>query len=385
MLVIDPFAGYVICGVGSLVGGLMMAISRPDDQRLRRGLATCGVGFVVLGAGLIQFLLFSPVPRAALIWATTGVIVGTGLFGWGFARLRGQRVHPGWVFGGMPALVAVTVAGHQLPGASFALVFESAAGLIAAAVLWLNRSYALRPRHPAEALLALNLFFYLLAWVARLCFTLGSGQEQAHLLQAPEPWRTCFAVFYGVVPIIISALVLNIVNAELALRLRMRAITDELTGLLSRRGLLEQAPAIQERARKDAGSLALLLFDIDHFKRVNDTHGHAAGDEALRHAARVIDAHMRADGLLARHGGEEFIALVPVAHIDDAERVADRQRAALAVSLCRLPAGSLRLTVSVGVSLWEPGEALTQPIARADAAMYRAKSGGRNRVALAAA
>jgi diguanylate cyclase (GGDEF)-like protein len=127
------------------------------------------------------------------------------------------------------------------------------------------------------------------------------------------------------------------------------------------------------------------MVDLDNFKTVNDTLGHAAGDQVLRRAAELLRSALRHDALLVRYGGEEFVAIVPVADLALACQVAERLR----VVLAQAPWGELipglqAVTTSVGVTLLEVGEPMEQALSRADEALYRAKSGGRNQVQVGA-
>ena len=175
---------------------------------------------------------------------------------------------------------------------------------------------------------------------------------------------------------------------------------DELTGLPNRRALNEQLQALvggrqmghrdaahRDTPHRDGGAgrggaggeaWSLLLVDIDHFKSVNDTHGHQAGDEVLRAVTLTLRQELREGDVLGRWGGEEFLALLPATGLEGALVAAERLRRA--VSLRTFPyAGSV--TVSIGVASARPGDHLERTVARADAGMYRAKRAGRNRVA----
>jgi two-component system, cell cycle response regulator len=161
------------------------------------------------------------------------------------------------------------------------------------------------------------------------------------------------------------------------------ALTDELTGLYNRRYLLAHLDEVMARANSDGIGAAVLLFDIDHFKRVNDTNGHAAGDEVLRQIAARARASVRSVDLVARLGGEEFAVVMPETGLDIAAAVADRLRLAVASEPFALaPDGErLRVTVSVGATTaMAGGEDRDQLLRRADIALYEAKAAGRNRV-----
>jgi diguanylate cyclase (GGDEF)-like protein len=201
-----------------------------------------------------------------------------------------------------------------------------------------------------------------------------------------------------VVQVVVNAAVLNMVTLGLFLlrrrvqRLLIRTLalssTDPLTGLANRRSLVEQAPRIWRQARRDGQRVAVLVLDLDHFKRLNDAFGHAAGDAVLREVATALGATVRPADVLARTGGEELVVLGLVADPSEARHLAERLR--LAVASCGAGRKS-PVTVSIGVALTRPGygeeptDALWRLVDRADAAMYEAKQSGRDRVVLARA
>ena len=158
--------------------------------------------------------------------------------------------------------------------------------------------------------------------------------------------------------------------------------TDHLTGLFNRRFLMEALDKEVQRARRKDGQVALLMLDIDHFKRVNDTHGHLQGDVVLQKVALHIQKELRSYDTAARYGGEEFVALLPDTSLKEAFNVADRIR--LSVQGMRF-AGSLaneQVTVSLGVALFPSPcfDDIDGLLRAADEALYQAKERGRNRV-----
>lgn len=171
-------------------------------------------------------------------------------------------------------------------------------------------------------------------------------------------------------------------------RLRSMAATDPLTGLLNRRSLLEGVMHWR-RTLPPTGEVpaCVLLIDIDHFKRVNDEHGHEVGDQALSAVAAALRQGLREGDLLARWGGEEFLVLLPGLGVNAARMVAERLRALVLASPVRVGEGGvwLPLSVSVGLAPWRPAEDFDAAVALADAALYQAKGAGRNRVQVARA
>lgn len=164
-------------------------------------------------------------------------------------------------------------------------------------------------------------------------------------------------------------------------QIRELATRDELTGLPNRRYMLEMLRLEQLRAQRSPQPLLLAQMDLDHFKAINDTHGHAAGDRALQAFAQTVRACVRSSDILARWGGEEFLLLMANTHAADGMRLLERVRATVAATPVALPGGtSLYLTVSVGLAELVPHEGTASLLQRADAALYEAKRQGRNRV-----
>lgn len=164
------------------------------------------------------------------------------------------------------------------------------------------------------------------------------------------------------------------------------ALTDPLTRLANRRSFDLELRAVAART-SGSSSAHLALIDIDHFKRVNDAHGHDVGDEVLRIVAEVLRANVRRDSLVARLGGDEFGLLLPQACLRYAEGIASRTGKLLAsrpLVLRGQPEVMERITLSIGLAGCRAGESGATWYARADAALYRAKRGGRNRTSIAA-
>jgi diguanylate cyclase (GGDEF)-like protein/PAS domain S-box-containing protein len=158
------------------------------------------------------------------------------------------------------------------------------------------------------------------------------------------------------------------------------ATIDVLTELANRRHFVDQATRLLARCRDEAVPAALLMFDIDRFKLINDRHGHAVGDHALCRMAAICREQLRPMDLVARWGGEEFVVLLPRLTLDDATLVADRLRRAVAGTLIRAAAADIGFTISIGLVGCSPDEPLEALINRADAALYDAKLKGRDRI-----
>ena len=166
---------------------------------------------------------------------------------------------------------------------------------------------------------------------------------------------------------------------ESEMQLRQIALTDHLTGALSRRAWTERAQTEVARARRYGRPLALAILDIDKFKRINDVYGHPAGDIVIRHIAEICTVALRQSDLFGRFGGEEFVLMMPETGCDEALAAVERIRSVFANNPTDLGT-PVSCTVSIGVSQLLPQEpGLDALLDRADKALYQAKEGGRNR------
>jgi diguanylate cyclase (GGDEF)-like protein len=193
------------------------------------------------------------------------------------------------------------------------------------------------------------------------------------------------AIIPGLVaPVAVSTIAwMAVRNHRLLLEVDRLANHDELTGLLNRRAFLSRGGAwLAERAE---GRTVVALADLDHFKRVNDQLGHAAGDAALRHVAMRLRETAPEGSLLARLGGEEFVLLCDWAGLSETQAAMERVRDGIAASPCPVADGvDVAVTVSIGIAIATPGDSMDALLRRADAAMYAAKHGGRNQTRVAA-
>ncbi len=169
-------------------------------------------------------------------------------------------------------------------------------------------------------------------------------------------------------------------------RAREAALADELTGLTNRRGFDLALSACLSAVDQQAEGTCLLLADIDHFKRVNDTYGHLMGDKVLRAVAQILKASVKGKDTAARFGGEEFVVLLPDTSIDGAQALAEKLRSTIEGSRIRRSDNHqeiARITVSFGIASYRRGESAADFVSRVDTALYLSKRLGRNRVTLA--
>ncbi len=168
---------------------------------------------------------------------------------------------------------------------------------------------------------------------------------------------------------------------EYAAQMKSLAQTDVLTGICNRRYFMEQGTNMFKSAKRTDRPLSVMLLDIDHFKKVNDTFGHAAGDEVLKKMSISALGKLRDIDLFGRIGGEEFAVVMPEAAIEGAHKTADRLRKSLSELEIKFDNKTISFTVSIGVTTRRPeDETLEEVLKRSDAYLYAAKEGGRNRV-----
>lgn len=163
-------------------------------------------------------------------------------------------------------------------------------------------------------------------------------------------------------------------------RVQQLASHDELTGIWNRRSLMEALERERNQAERSAAPFSVAMIDLDHFKRINDTHGHTAGDDVLRMFAATVSKAMRATDVFGRYGGEEFVMILVGATPEQAMIGMERIRAALGETAWSMIAPDLTVTLSAGIAGYRKGETMGTLLQRADLALYQAKDAGRNTI-----
>jgi diguanylate cyclase (GGDEF)-like protein len=383
MLHVDVLSAYLNCGVSALVGSAILRIAATDDLRLRGALQTCGLALVTLGVGLLPAGLGEDAGHPLAQFSLTfGSLVGVVLMARGLGQMQGRDMSTTGFWALVAALAGIGVGSWQIGPRAFGLVYAFELASAGTLMAWFGRGFVTSPRDLVERCMGISLVLVTASGWLRAGFTLAyAGPPKIDLLYVPPAVAPLIAALYGVIPIVMATLLLSMVNTRLHQQLRSRALTDELTGTMTRRALGELAPATIDLARQQQREVAVLMLDLDHFKAVNDTYGHGAGDRVLRLAAATLKASVRHDALLARYGGEEFVAVLPVDDLAAARRVAERLRAGIEKADWTGSVPMVRgVTVSVGVALVGPEGGLEQALQRADQALYHAKREGRNRV-----
>ncbi|MFL6673290.1 MAG: diguanylate cyclase [Massilia sp.] len=207
----------------------------------------------------------------------------------------------------------------------------------------------------------------------------GIGQGGVNLMQSKLPQVA--AVLCGYLVMIVNGFgFLLLCKQKDDSQMEWLATTDSLTGLANRRAFLERAESARMLAGRLRKPITLMMLDIDHFKQLNDRFGHATGDEALVVFADTARQALRDHDIMGRLGGEEFALVLPGTDFEGALHAAERLRVAVSEAPLITSGNAYTMTVSIGVVLIDPNEELTAALARADHALYAAKSGGRNRV-----
>lgn len=254
--------------------------------------------------------------------------------------------------------------------------------LMTATALTIHRARP-RDRHGYPYLFALGVAWFEAIGHALRGLVYGVRWEVMPMLAADTPVHLLFlAIGVLVVPSLTLGMVLMVHDRMLQER-ESEANTDSLTGMLARKAWWLLAEKTLARAVRADQRLSLLMLDIDHFKGVNDTHGHALGDAVLKHFGTLAVTALRQEDIIGRLGGEEFAALFPDTRIDAAAFATNRLLEAVRATGCPHGDGVIPYTFSGGLVEWDSEETLESLVQRADRALYTAKLGGRDRVVVA--
>ena len=391
-LIIDTHTLWLLCGATALATAGALFFLRSLHHPSTSALGLHALALTLGGLGLIAAGL-APATRGMVFPALAdAMIAGSVMLACeAVRRLYGARPRPILLVAIVFALGAGSLV-LEVIGADPAarIAFTSA---LVAIVSSLTAARIAHARDPAadglRRLLVATGIVNAMVWLLRSGLAVdvlglpASEVVTADALSLGAAARLALLALLALLPATVTALILMTMHARMADELRALATTDPLTRLVSRRVLFERGRPLVAAKRADGQSLAAMMVDIDHFKRVNDRHGHAVGDAVLRHCARELRDGSRADALVARYGGEEFALLVPLARAGDAFVAAERLRQRIAARPCRVDSVEVPLTASIGVAILRPGQALEQLLAEADRLLYEAKRAGRNRVGTA--
>jgi len=248
--------------------------------------------------------------------------------------------------------------------------------------LYRHAEERLRMRWPI--VLALPLILGSLSYGARAVRALAEPQSVLTEMTADSALNLSGALTYIVLVLVLHATLMALVVGRLVDELRKLSLHDALTGLLNRRAMEETLHAQVRSSRRSGQSFAVMMLDLDYFKRINDAYGHAVGDLALKHVSALLKGALRDLDFVARYGGEEFVILMPGASTADIEPVAERLRTLLTSQPLKHDDLCVTLSASIGVAEWRSADDnVAELLQRADAALFQAKVQGRNRVVTA--
>lgn len=381
-------AVYYLSIVGLLVAMSMTAAAGryPPTIRGTRHWAV-GAWLVFLGFGLV--FLQGRIPALLSIPIATATLQGACVaFYWAILLFRGRRLRV--AFG-----VSSVLAAFALSAYFWAVVDRPASRIVAASMTAIPfcaaAAYEVLRRDPSGrrppriyTVTSGGLIFVGLALAARVGHSLFSASPTATSFSGN--WVQYLVFTSYIVLVLLSFGFLLMCNDRLNEELVRLATLDPLTEAFNRRTIEDLLRKEDSRSRRSGTPLSVVMVDVDHFKRVNDEHGHAAGDAALVHVVGVMERELRTEDLVGRFGGEEFLVVLPSATEEEAAAAAERLRDRIAREPLRTDEAVLALTVSAGVATLEPAkETCERLLRRADAALYEAKRGGRNRVGSAVA
>lgn len=333
----------------------------------------------------VSLLVRTAVPE---IWSV--ITAQSMLFLMAYLNLRGTRAYTGLprrspAYAALALLLLIGVSVYfttvnPAPGIRFAL-----SSLMAGVIFLLCARTIAKGKvqeYPARYLYAMacgghGAFLLIRPWL----FSLGNAGlfDTAQAIAVSQ-----FVMIEAIAAIVLMAFgIVMLANEQVTLELRNIAERDPLTGVFNRRSFLTLLDKCISQSARMTSPLSIMLIDLDHFKRINDTWGHKSGDEALRHFVAIASPCIRNGDIIGRVGGEEFAILLPNTSLTEAEAAANRLRHEVAASPVEHEHGDIALTVSIGVTHHLDGEAPEVTLHRADNAMYMAKKDGRNQVKVA--
>tara|TARA_R110002020_G_scaffold474530_1_gene706192 strand:- start:3670 stop:4842 length:1173 start_codon:yes stop_codon:yes gene_type:complete len=349
----------------------------------RDGMLTVGAGLLAHALAYVCFTLFGHAP----LWVTyalpnTLLSVAVAFYAASIFRISDHRVP--WAL-----LLSLPVA--QLVLLTLLLNTLEPRTLVASGILMIQCAFIIRwaahfsqPGGRAHILLILGASISLIGILIRVVSIVsGNAPEMRYDV---SNLRQSISISIGTVTVMMLSLGLVLMSKERAeVALKYLAMRDPLTDIPNRRAILEELDQEIDRARRANNALAIAIIDLDHFKNINDQHGHLAGDEVLRHCVQQMKQRLRLADSLGRYGGEEFLLLMPGSSVEGAMTAVEALREAIADNHTLFGEQAIAQSFSAGVWVGVPGQqdVASSLIAQADAALYECKAAGRNSVRLA--
>ena len=374
-MLLDTTTLYLVATmVAAMLGAMLLFFGRQENIA---ALKWWGTAYLLGAASVALWTLASNTLGPMFLLALNAVgFVACGMV-WNAARVfHGRKPNlAGLLLGAMAWIAAVMT---LLPEAS-AMRLTIGAGIVAvyaaltAAELWSERRKTLQKRWPAIAVPVLH------GLVLMLPILLGDLLHRYDDAFSSSVWVTVFAIELVLYAVGTVFVIFMLVSERTVTAHKTAASMDPLTGMFNRRGFAEATSRVIEREANAGRPVTVLIFDLDHFKSINDRFGHSAGDEVLKLFATVVLNTLRITDLSGRVGGEEFAALLPCS-LEEGVIAAERVREMFADSGIVVEEGPVDTTVSIGVAGGPAGTELEVLLAAADSALYQAKRNGRNRV-----
>jgi diguanylate cyclase (GGDEF)-like protein len=365
---------FVATMVAALLGAMLLFFGKQESNP---ALKWWGTAYLLGAASVALWTLASNSLGEMLSLALNAVgFVACGMV-WNASRVfHGRKPNlPGLVLGAIAWIAAVMMldphasAMRLTIGAAIVAIYAA----LTAHELWSERRKSLKRRWPAIAVPVLHGF------VLMLPIVLGDLLRPDDDKFTSSIWVTIFSIELVLYAVGTVFVIFMLVSERRVSTHRTAAAMDPLTAMFNRRGFAEACSRVIAREAEAGRPVTVLIFDIDHFKRINDSFGHPAGDEILKLFAAIVVSNLRISDISGRIGGEEFAALLPCG-LEEGVFVADRVREAFATSGITCEDGPIDTTVSIGVAGGPAGTELEVLLAAADTALYQAKRGGRNRV-----
>ena len=379
-MVMDPRTLAIALVAQLLVLGSLSLYFGGRRQAIRP-MGPWGVGLLLVAAGFGGIALRGVVPDFLSITVANTLNMGANLFFYRALRMySGKPLHDPV---GLAALVACSVILYVYSAIVPSLPVRIATISSAMAFLFARNALELHGPAPEEVRSSrrfMAIVFWALAAVLAVRFAYALVNRDTDLMASNFAQCTFFILVMLLATVATFGMFWMVIQG-LNLELTRQAARDSLTGMLNRRSFMLELERELARVRRGGGILSVAMFDLDHFKELNDTHGHPAGDEVLRGIAATMQATIRQPDILGRYGGEEFALLMPDTDAAMAMKVCERIRVAIQMGGVEWNGRRLSITISGGVAAFALHGATSEAlIAAADAALYEAKRAGRNQV-----
>jgi diguanylate cyclase (GGDEF)-like protein len=372
----DPSTVIAYTGVMACIIGLILHFLGKNYPAYIKGLKCWSIAPLVAGLAMIARLsLRSAFPDSVAIGAQNVCLIMTsGLFLMGACQFFERPLPPRF----LPLLIAVSVfamwlfSGYAGADIDRRLFARTLLIMLYAYLAWVvYRQPPTFARRLTASIVVSLVGLILVRTIVGYLSPNGDGVDSLEMVQE------VYAIGFSSTDVLIPICAILMISEKLRLVLENLAMRDSLTGVLTRRALFEFGESEMAGCRRRGACLSVLMLDLDHFKAINDTHGHHMGDAVIRDFAERTQNMLRRPFLLARYGGEEFVAVLPETNAADAVLIAERIRASIGANP-ELP--GYHVSIGVATKLTAGNDSLTILIQKADQALYQAKQGGRNRV-----